>query len=1477
MDLNKTNGTQNANVKNAKQQSVKAQKTKSRSAKKAVGGFLAIRKYVAIGLLMAVMIITAVGFSKWNIHIRQTLTVGKSTTAPLLGYVTENTADAILNKYLKFVREDNNPVDTTDYFIYDGNSFAVSVSQPNEQDVAATWDDWGITFTYTYYKKTVDSTTTKYSPTSDSGKTTPTDAGTYTCVVTATAVKKATTEEQDGSSVENDTTVKNRTATSENTTVDNTTAIKKLNFLTNPADKEQPCAAIVEYTIKPKTITVPTANNDYTYNGSEQTFTLSVPDDCKNLITVTNNKQTNAGTYTVSVSLNDKTNYVWNNGTSDDLTFEWTIKPKTLTISVNGPLSITKGESLPEFTSTFDGLVGNDEKSEFTLSYSCGYTTTSEAGDYDVSVKAFGDKVKNYNIIYETTTLTVTAATLKPSFECTTFKTSDVYMEGDVITVTVTVKDKDGNAADLGTLTLTDDGTKNTLTQQGTGTYTLSIYVLYNKGNPYGSNTNVDFTPQISLSFKSTNTDYCDDKYTAEPGSVTVKPVAYNKSTTKYYGTLNKALDSAVSGNNVYLIPGSFITVTEDLTVKSGVTLYVPYTYETYINTDDLSLHGDDPIDTNDENIKQYRKSQILLTSGADLIISSDAKVYLGAITGTKGVYSYYTEITLDTKSHIQVDGSFYCYGYVKELTPVISNTENDDYSNTVNDDDSNTNDSERYIEVSSSGFLEATMALYYLPVGTDNNNNPGSLGGSLQPLNEKNICPVNVFDFPTLQTYTKLISGAQMDALVHMYAVTSIATKAVNQAIAVVRQNTDKTALFYVEDGYLSFEYNTENNYTSISKKTNVFLGGNVTIGSLKIDLSVLTIDTNNYVLPLSYKLCFYALKGSTFTINKKIKLMPGAFIQINEGAAVVISSEVAVHTSSNASYMAFYPSGYSDATFINNGHLTLTSSGKFGGLLSTTQKTQNASCDFDAITSKDSFTVTVYEGNEQTPVTYTAKGEFFDTTTNQAVMAYFVPNTTITSRGDGSRWQGKMNSTSTLIVTKTNSTSICDYEVYLADDQNGTNETQLSSDDKKTFLITNNKWFKVTTYFCTNAEFTLAANNETFESDTWYQVSGNYELSLTGSEAVTLYIRSTSKSGAASVVYEVYCAETENGTYRLMNKITCEGSASLVKDSWYYVDSDKSSFEEGEFKQPTTKEGSEFTCGTKYQIAEYTEIEIGTSSSCLVEGTLITLADGSKKKVEDITANDTLLIFNHETGKYDFAKVLFNDSEPLSDYTVINLKFSNDKMVKVVSEHGFFDLTLNKYVYIDEFNYSDYVGHKFYSATWNGIVYNDTIVTLTNAYLTTEHTRVYSPVTKYHLNYFTEDILSMPGGIEGLFNIFEYGENLKYDEALKQADLELYGELTYADFKDLVSLEMYESYPANYFAVAIGKGILSWDKINYYIERYGPLTEPDNANVSNSVSESDSGGGKDNASSPTAKEAAFLTTAADKNKSSAALPEDP
>lgn len=241
----------------------------------------------------------------------------------------------------------------------------------------------------------------------------------------------------------------------------------------------------------------------------------------------------------------------------------------------------------------------------------------------------------------------------------------------------------------------------------------------------------------------------------------------------------------------------------------------------------------------------------------------------------------------------------------------------------------------------------------------------------------------------------------------------------------------------------------------------------------------------------------------------------------------------------------------------------------------------------------------------------------------------------------------------------------------------------------------------------------------------------------------------------------------------------------------------------------------------GTKEQLTSSS----GSGSGCVTPDTLITLADGSQKRVDELTGDEMLLVWNMETGAYDAAPIVFVDNDAEMEYAVVRLTFSDGSEVKVIAEHGFFDLDLGKYVYIDADNYADYVGHRFVAEgdvaanAWN-------VVTLDAAVVEYEVTTAWSPVTFSHLCYYTNGVLSMPGGIEGLFNIFEVNtDTMTYDARQMQEDIDTYGLLTLEDFGGMITEDAFEAFNGKYLAVALGKGLLTWEDIAYMAERYIPL----------------------------------------------------
>ena len=223
----------------------------------------------------------------------------------------------------------------------------------------------------------------------------------------------------------------------------------------------------------------------------------------------------------------------------------------------------------------------------------------------------------------------------------------------------------------------------------------------------------------------------------------------------------------------------------------------------------------------------------------------------------------------------------------------------------------------------------------------------------------------------------------------------------------------------------------------------------------------------------------------------------------------------------------------------------------------------------------------------------------------------------------------------------------------------------------------------------------------------------------------------------------------------------------------------------------------------------------------ACVAAGTLITLADGTQKPVEELTGNEQLLVWNFETGTFDSAPILFIDSDAPREYPVIELAFSDGTQVSVISEHGFWDVTLSEYVYLDQ-NAAAYVGHWFSKQTAEGGLAN---VQLTGVTIQTEATTAYSPVTEGHLCYFVNGMLSMPGGIEGLFNFFAVDpEEMRYDAEAKAADIAQYGLYTYEEFaaEYPVTEAVFDAFNAQYFKVAFGKGLLTEQRLQYLLTRY-------------------------------------------------------
>ena len=232
------------------------------------------------------------------------------------------------------------------------------------------------------------------------------------------------------------------------------------------------------------------------------------------------------------------------------------------------------------------------------------------------------------------------------------------------------------------------------------------------------------------------------------------------------------------------------------------------------------------------------------------------------------------------------------------------------------------------------------------------------------------------------------------------------------------------------------------------------------------------------------------------------------------------------------------------------------------------------------------------------------------------------------------------------------------------------------------------------------------------------------------------------------------------------------------------------------------------------------------GSTNFCLLTNTKILMADGNYKLAGNLKLGDMVMTFNHETGQFEPSPIIINDDvdKEANLYNVITLNFSDGNKTDLVYEHGFFDLTLNKYVYIREDNYQEFIGHDVVEVDSSGNKLTTKPVKLMNVSVHEEYTKVCSPVTANNLNIVSDKMLSIAGGISGFFNIFEYeNDTLRFDPVKKQADIDKYGLLDYSYFEDLIPYEVYEVLPCKYLAVSIGKGLITWDEIYEYANRWG------------------------------------------------------
>ena len=228
-----------------------------------------------------------------------------------------------------------------------------------------------------------------------------------------------------------------------------------------------------------------------------------------------------------------------------------------------------------------------------------------------------------------------------------------------------------------------------------------------------------------------------------------------------------------------------------------------------------------------------------------------------------------------------------------------------------------------------------------------------------------------------------------------------------------------------------------------------------------------------------------------------------------------------------------------------------------------------------------------------------------------------------------------------------------------------------------------------------------------------------------------------------------------------------------------------------------------------------------------CYAAGTLISTLNGEKIAVEDLKVGDYVLVFNHFKGGLDISPISYIFHEEEKEHKALYLNFDNKASIEIIYGHGFFDVTLNKYVLLNVENAAEYVGHNFYHITLKDGLYEKEIVTLTDYEVREEKTECYSVLTAQHVNCVANDILTVTDDgnrpaalLKGFYDMFELDEAHAYKNVAH--DMAKYGVFTYDDWKDYVTEDVYEAFNGPYLKIAIGKGLTTFDEIVGYINKF-------------------------------------------------------
>lgn len=752
-------------------------------------------------------------------------------------------------------------------------------------------------------------------------------------------------------------------------------------------------------------VAAPVENTGLVYNASNQDGITHNQANYGDYYTVSGTvSATNAGTYSVTVTLKDKTSYVWDDNTTDDKTYNWTISKANITITPTVTSeTFIYGTEIPESTISYN-IEGTNYNNELTISLVlkdsgsgkiCELPSVLDAGTYNVSVDVSGGNINNYNVKKIEDNFTVTPLEVKFS---------------GIININYTDTDKTLNATLLkkGLVKSSDSSSIENLSMPSFSSAVARTYDSSNddykeytetkdaQGNItsisgehgyYKVTLNSTFT--VGSTYKVTAELLNSGNYAFAVGGNTIIVKYKTAKIGSTYYTIEDALSESASGN---------ITLAGDSSGNASyiITSFTKLTYGeltagyTQKDIDNYFKNYKDCSSTN-ETINHYTLSgKTLIVPYADGVTASSTE---STSAGTDKVYSALiipNDITLNISSTMNITAEVRHIGTSNvcqvSARGVVMNNGTINVKNGAN--------------ILAYGYLKGsgTVNLESGATATDLFRIFDFKGGSIsRGINEnaKAYFPINSYSLHNISCKTRVYSGAIYKA----HWVLTAGNKWFDGTVDIIGTSTATNALFKLSSGYIEKSAKPAASWTSSDEEytaldtivgSNQICGqidvidicGNVADGqvSIKITLAIFTVNmktSTDTPLPIPYMDITVRSNGTLNLSNSSYKFMPGAKLTVEEGATLETASgvQLVMYSTSQCNSAEnfegnpkpFYPglcADQTDALLIVNG--TATINGRVSGKI-----TANASNAIVKITQNNT-QITVL--NKVTPKTLNA-----------------------------------------------------------------------------------------------------------------------------------------------------------------------------------------------------------------------------------------------------------------------------------------------------------------------------------------------------------------------------------------------------------------------------------------------------------------------------------------------------------------------